>query len=118
MCGQRQWRSEVTGTWPWGEGKPAGRREERGVVGEPEEKAVDFTILCDTHLSSSQDVGQERARLVLRSRRQFSQSSHIIQAFSSSPLSSVSLELGSKPQPDREEQRRNRELTPPGKVLP
>lgn len=61
MCGQTSWRFEVPGTWLWVEGKPAdGKEKRKKLVGESEEKRVDFTILCDSHLSCSQDMGKSQ----------------------------------------------------------
>lgn len=94
MCGQTSWRFEVPGTWLWVEGKPAdGKEKRKKLVGESEEKRVDFTILCDSHLSCSQDMGKSQPLWSYdRSQGKLSQSSHV-KLFSSSPHPSVKREI-------------------------
>lgn len=68
-------------TWMTGEGKAAGRRENR-VVGESVEILVDITVLFETHLIQIQDLEKDLAAPVLQSEGKFTPSLQITKAFS------------------------------------
>lgn len=82
----RCWQSEVTGHLMSGEGKPTGRREEKeGVVGDSEEKLVDFIILLETatartwkRTSHSSPPTQRKGRPKLGDHQSFFLSSHLL----------------------------------------
>lgn len=76
-------------TWMTGEGKAAGRRENR-VVGESEEILVDITVLFETHLIQIQDLEKNIAAQVLLTRRKVHPRLADHQSFF---LSSVTLEV-------------------------
>lgn len=67
-------------TWKTGEGKAAGRRENR-VVGESEEILVDITVLFETHLIQIQDLEKDLAAQVLQPEGKFTPSLQITKAF-------------------------------------